>query len=284
MMFTVPVQPHRVQSIRITELCSTMNFRHRLLRHNEPALDNFGGPLDFDTLLRLSMEELLFKTQAHQDSWLFGKEEQWNLDPGQGELVFTFPGRLVIAPAQIIGTYDAQTSVWTWSWANPSNPEALIVHALYLKDYGDQNGIARLSSPEWTGAETDCWYMAALACRLCGHHGAYRGPSESLYSFITFGQVQLNPPLEAQDELLKNFVLESAGDFRTCSESLEEQRRACCRYFRRGSLVGLSQSDLIDSLALAAPSVLDNAGYPPEAAERVMDMIGGISDEEIQNS
>lgn len=252
------------------------------LCYNETAVQAGGVPLDFDLLLRVSMEELLLNTRAHQDDWFFGKEEQWNLDPGQGELVLSFPGRLVIAPAQIIGTYDMQTALWTWSWSNASVPENLTMHALQLKEYGEKNGIARLTAPEWAGQETDCWYMAALACRLCGSQGAYRGPSENLYSFITFGDVRLNPP--DKNELLKNFVIESAGEFRSCIESFEEQRRACCRYFRRGSLVGLSQTELIDSLALAAPSVLDGAGYPPELAERVMEMIGGISDEEIQNS
>ena len=90
--------------------------------------------------------------------------------------------------------------------------------------------------------------------------------------------------MEARGELLKNFAIEAAGDFRTCSESFEEQRRACCRYFRRGILVGLSQQELIDSLALAVPSVLETAGYAPDAAERVMEMIGGISDQEIHES
>ena len=261
-----------------------MNFFPRFTRHNDPAIESGGASLDFDTLLRLSMEELLFKTQHHQDTWLFGKEEQWNLDPGQGELVFSFPGRLVIAPAQVIGAYDAQSGTWTWSWADASIPENLTRHAVHLKEYGERNGVPRLTTAQWTGEETDCWYMAALACRLCEFNGAYRGPSENKYSFITFGQVQLTPPLEARAELLKNFTQEAAGDFRTCVESLEEQRRACCRYFRRGSMVGLSQSELIDSLALAAPSILDTAGYPPEAAERVMEMIGGISDEEIHTS
>jgi hypothetical protein len=153
-----------------------------------------------------------------------------------------------------------------------------------MREYGEQNGIPRLTTPEWTGQETDCWYMAALACRLCGFQGAYRGPAENIHSFITFGDVNLNPPLEDRDELIRNFAIESAGEFRTCVETFEEQRRACCRYFRRGAMVGLSQSELIDSLALASPSVLENASYPPEAAERVMELIGGISDEEIQNS
>ena len=261
-----------------------MSFFNRLLRYNEPALESGGAQLDFDALLRISMEELLLKTQVHQDTWLFGKEEQWNLDPGRGELVFSFPGRLAIAPAQIIGAYDGQSGLWTWSWANASVPETLAEHAIQLKAYGEQNSIPRLTTAEWAGEESDCWYMAALACRLCGFQGAYRGPSENLYSFITFGEVNLNPPMEDRAELLKNLALETAGDFRTCAESFEEQRRACCRYFKRGALVGLSQPELIDSLALSAPSVLERAGYPPEAADRVMEMIGGISDDEIQNS
>src|SRR5260370_29975991 len=79
-----------------------MNSFTRLLRYNPAAVQDHGCGLDFDALLRLSMEELLLKTQTHQDTWLFGKEEQWNLDPGQAELVFSFPGRLVVPPAQII--------------------------------------------------------------------------------------------------------------------------------------------------------------------------------------
>ncbi|HZR21683.1 MAG TPA: hypothetical protein VFE51_30655 [Verrucomicrobiae bacterium] len=261
-----------------------MNFFNRFLRYNEPAPDSGGAPVDFDALLRGSMEELLLNTQSHQQAWLFGKEEQWNLDPGRGELVFSFPGRLVVAPAQIIGTLDTQTSHWTWSWANSSIPEQLSAHATALREFGSENNIPRLTTPDWPAEETDCWYMAALACRLCGFLGAYRGPGENLYSYITFGQVQLNPPMEAREELLNNFGLEAAGEFRNCVENFDEQRRACCRYFRRGALVGLSQQELIDSLALSVPSVLETAGYPPDAAERVMEMIGGISDEEIQNS
>jgi hypothetical protein len=254
------------------------------LHYNESAVQDEEAPIDFDLLLRVSMEELLLNTKSHQDGWLFGKEEQWNLDPGQGELVLSFPGRMVIAPAQIIGTYDVQTTLWSWSWSNASAPENLTAHALQLREFGEQNGIPRLTTAEWAGQESDCWYMAALACRLCGFQGAYRGPAENVHSFITFGEVKLNPPLEDRDELVKNFALESAGEFRACAESFEEQRRACCRYFRRGAMVDLSQSDLIDLLALGSPCVLETAGYPPEAAERVMEMIGGISDEEIQNS
>src|SRR3974377_117205 len=48
-----------------------MNHLARLLRYNHGALQDQGCGLDFDTLLRLSMEELLRKTQIHKENWLF---------------------------------------------------------------------------------------------------------------------------------------------------------------------------------------------------------------------
>jgi hypothetical protein len=241
-------------------------------------------PADFETLLRVSMEELMVLTQAHQESWHFGKEEEWHLEMERADLVLKLPGRQVIAAAQIIGSYESESGKWQWSWANPSVPEHLTSDARRLKEYGEQQGIQLLVSPHWSGPETDCWYMAALACRLCACQGAYRGPMGNVYTFLTFGPPQFDPPLEKPEQLARNFLEEIAQEFKGCAESLEEQKRTCCRYFRRGPLAGLSQSQLIDFLALSSPSVLDIAGYSPEAAQMVMDMIGGLSDEEIQNS
>jgi len=250
----------------------------------EPVPDTCIEAADFETLLRVSMEDLMVLTQSHQDAWHFGKEEEWHLELEQGDLVLKFPGRQVIAAAQIIGSYESETGLWHWGWANPSIPENLTRDALRLKQYGEQQGIQRLVSPEWTGAETDCWYMAALACRLCACQGAYRDPAAGTYTFLTFGQPQFDPPLEAPEQLARNFLEEISQEFKACIENPEEQKRTCCRYFRRGPLAGLSQSELIDFLALSSPSVLDSAGYSPEAAQQVMDMIGGISDAEIHGS
>jgi hypothetical protein len=239
---------------------------------------------DFETLLRVSMEDLMLATQSHQQGWHFGKEEQWQVDYETGELLLKFPGRQVIATAQIIGTYDCESGLWQWAWANPNFPQSILSHALQVRGYGEQHGIERLISPEWQGAETDCWYMAALAARLCGAEGAYRGPSGAIFSFLTFSQLSLDPPLEDAGSVVRNFLLETAEEFKQCSEDLTQQRQTCCRFFRRGPLTGLSQTELIDLLALSSPSVLDSAGYSAEAAQQVMDMLGGISDEEIHNS
>jgi hypothetical protein len=79
--------------------------------------------------------------------------------------------------------------------------------------------------------------------------------------------------------LVDDFTREAADDFRRAGPSIEEQRRACVRYFRRGHSVGLSHPELIDFLGVSTPSVLDKAGYSDEDSQRVMDMLADISDE-----
>jgi hypothetical protein len=37
----------------------------------------------------------------------------------------------------------------------------------------------------------DAWRMTALANRLCGSNGAYRGPAGKTIVFMTFGEIQL---------------------------------------------------------------------------------------------
>ena len=239
---------------------------------------------DFEELLRASMEDLMAKTQAHQMAWGFGAEEEWLLDQDQSQLTFKFPGRAAIAPVQIIGTYNTQSGTWLWAWANPLIADDLKHDALQLKNFGEQWGIQRLTTAEWAGQESDCWYMAALACRLFDRQGAYRGPAAESHTLMVFGEITHDPALEDRPQILKNFTEETAAEFKVCVEDFTAQRQACCRYFYRGQALGLEQPLLIDLLGLAMPSVLDAAGYPAEESERVMEMVGDISDEEIQNS
>jgi len=243
-----------------------------------------GEALDFESLLRNSMEELMAKTQAHQTNWSFGSEEEWLLDQDQCQLTFKFPGRSTNVPIQIIGTYNTENGTWLWAWANPLIADDLKADALALKEYGEQWGIARLTSPEWPAQESDCWYMAALACQLFGRQGAYRGPASDSQTLMVFGEVAHSPALDDREAILKNFAEQTAAEFKAVIEDLAAQRKACCRYFRRGLVLGLTQTDLIDSLCLTMPSVLDDAGYSPEESERVMELIGEISDQEIQDS
>jgi hypothetical protein len=150
-----------------------------------------GQPPDFAAFLEGSMEGLRLQTEGHQNTWQFGREERWDFDQNSGELVFMFPDMIAKAPAQIIGTFDAETNTWLWAWANQSIAELLKRDALQVLDYGKQCSIARLTTAKWAATEMDAWQMTALANRICSSNGAYRGPAGATSVFMTFGEVQL---------------------------------------------------------------------------------------------
>ncbi|MBC7856885.1 MAG: hypothetical protein IAF94_25930 [Pirellulaceae bacterium] len=146
---------------------------------------------EFQYLLDSSVKELQVKNSAHQ-SWGLGKFDRWDLDQDTGTLVFSNPdGSTVTTTAQIIGSFSTSDNSWLWAWDNPSIEGKLKQDALQVKAYGEEHGIERLTTRKWTGTEEDAWAMAALAVKLCGSEGAYRGPSGNSYVFITFRDIKI---------------------------------------------------------------------------------------------
>ena len=153
--------------------------------------DDTGETPEFKAFLDGSMEGLRLQNQAHQDTWGLGKAVRWDFAQTTGELIFTFPDKTVRSPAQIIGSFNSQAGSWLWAWANLSILDPIKRDAIKVKEYGEQHNIKRLTTAKWQAAESDCWHMAALACRLCKSNGVYRGPAGATFVFITFGEVQL---------------------------------------------------------------------------------------------
>jgi hypothetical protein len=164
-----------------------MNFLKKLFRRNGD-----GETREFIALVDGAVEGLQLQTEIHQSTWQqFGDQVRWDLNQDDGDLVLEFPEVIVRAPAQVIGTFDANTGTWMWAWANPSVGDALMKDSLRVRNYGEEHAIERLVTPKWRADELDCWRMTALAARLCDTNGAYRGPVGSTYIFVTFGTVTM---------------------------------------------------------------------------------------------
>ena len=86
----------------------------------------------------------------------------------------------------------------------------------------------------------------------------------------------------AYDALVDGVSKQAADDFRRAKID-GAKKLACCRYFKRGELAGLSRAELIDFLGVSTPSILDLAGYSADEAQEVMDALSDISEEEIEN-
>jgi hypothetical protein len=150
-------------------------------------------PSDFATLQKISIEELKLKTDAHFSVLGRDRIKRWDLNQDDGQLVFSLAdGYKARAPAQIIGTYNTDDHTWLWAWDNPSIEDKLKSDALKLRKYGEEHHVDRLTQRKWVGTEDDAWAMVALAVKLCGEQGGYRGPAGATHVFIAFGDITLS--------------------------------------------------------------------------------------------
>jgi hypothetical protein len=130
---------------------------------------------------------------AHAQRWGLGTAERWSLDPAAGTLRWTFPDKQVEAPVQLLGLFTPADSTWTWAWASPSVPPALAANAEAARAWGEEHGQPFLTQPATVVTEEQAADMAAVAFRLCGATGFYRGPSGSVVAYMTFGTVTIRP-------------------------------------------------------------------------------------------
>lgn len=84
-------------------------------------------------------------------------------------------------------------------------------------------------------------------------------------------------------DLVERHCAVAVDEFAAAIGKTEMQRRAICRYFKRGCAAGISTGELVDFLGISATSVLDRAGYSDSESQAVMELVGEISDEEIEH-
>ncbi len=147
---------------------------------------------EYHTLLARSLEELKQRTAAHDSLFQLGTAA-WSADLDQGLIVFTSPGGLkATCTLQIIGTLNTRDGTWLWAWDNPSIDPKLQEHARAVRKYGEEHGLQRFTARKFPCTETAAWEFTAIACKLNGAEGAYRGPAGNTMVFMTYGKVQLS--------------------------------------------------------------------------------------------
>ena len=148
----------------------------------------------YSILVKRSIEELKIKTSAYDRMFQLGKAD-WKADLQKGIIEFiSSDGIRALCSLQIIGTYVLENHSWLWSWANSSIIHSLQTHSILVKNYGETNAIRILTTPRIQCEESQAWEFVAIACKLGNSQGAYRGPHEGTFVFMTFDNVQLNKP------------------------------------------------------------------------------------------
>ena len=153
-----------------------------------PKTPSAGETPEFQALIQRSLDHLDRQNRHLAEQVGIGGADRWDLDASAEKMVFTFADKIVEAPVQIAGSFDSRSETWQWAWSNASIPRALALHAEYVRAFGKEKGIARLTERKWPATEEQAWEMAALANHLNGTEGVYRGPSGTVQIFFTLGK------------------------------------------------------------------------------------------------
>jgi hypothetical protein len=120
--------------------------------------------------------------------------ERWDWDAESGTVVFSDGATpRVIAQAQVVGSVSKETGTWLWSWANSSIDQRHRKDLSEVQRFGEQQGIWQLTTAKWEADEVDGWEMTSIAAYVLQAKGAYRMPSERLFTFAVFDAVNWAP-------------------------------------------------------------------------------------------
>ncbi|MEU7335239.1 DUF6882 domain-containing protein [Streptomyces sp. NPDC007074] len=149
-------------------------------------------------------EDMIEQLAAAHRTWGLGTAERWDLNQRTGEIKWTFPDKVATAPAQILGSYNRSTSSWMWAWANDSILPSMSRDSEKVRAWAAAHGHSGLSLPRVEVDEETAGTIAAVALRITGAAGFYRGGGGTAFPVITFGPVTLT----AADGVVTSFAVD----------------------------------------------------------------------------
>ncbi|MFG0315684.1 MAG: DUF6882 domain-containing protein, partial [Planctomycetota bacterium JB042] len=157
--------------------------------------------MDVRALVRESLIRLQALSEGHRAAWGLGEARRWDFDQADGILRFTFDdGKVVEAAAQIVGSHVPTRRNWLWAWANDSIEAPLAEHARLVRAFGEEHGIREFCRANVECSEKAAWRLTAVALRLAGAQGAYRGPAGTSNIFLTCGPPRMVAVVDAAVE------------------------------------------------------------------------------------
>lgn len=89
-------------------------------------------------------------------------DNNWNINIGNGEISF---GENFVFPIQVLGTISHSSQTWLWAWANAQSglSDNILKDSLFLKKYGEDNGIDLLRNNTFDFSKEDLHLMGIIA-------------------------------------------------------------------------------------------------------------------------
>ncbi len=145
---------------------------------------------DFIKLLNKSYDYLTEQQEICEEQYHIGSYEKWYYDQETGELTFSNGDTIkLIIKYEEVGSVSKTSKTWLWAWANSRLLDQVKSEIPIVKEYGLKHNMPRLTKRKWHGDQYDGWEMTAISAYLLKAKGAYRVPTENLYSFMIYKEI-----------------------------------------------------------------------------------------------
>jgi hypothetical protein len=155
---------------------------------------------EFESFIEQATEYLRSANEKNKRLFGIGDYARYEYDLFRSEIWWSdVDGPQVRAKVTIVGSISTKSDTWLWSWANPHFKDVEIGSICDVRDFGEREGITKLTEQKWTADEVDGWEMTSVSARLLEAQGAYRSPSASGGLFLLFDGLEFIPDEDKHD-------------------------------------------------------------------------------------
>ena len=161
-----------------------------------PAADQGGQALDEGphwsawarAAVRLMQARNAAVVAAHH---LSGRSPRWS--PAHPRLSFVCDDDEVVADSTVIGALDRATGCFQWAWADAAIPADARRGLERVREFGELNDLAALTSPRRLSSRIHAFELAAVAARLLYAAAVWPVASGELTFFVAASQLRRVP-------------------------------------------------------------------------------------------
>jgi len=146
---------------------------------------------DFIKFSKESYEYLIAQQDFCKSYYNLSSYGRWDYDQETGLIEFSDSGVVKLRiKYENVGSVSTVSNTWLWAWDNQYLLPQVKSEIIKLKDFGKKMNFKRLTKAKWCGDEYDGWEMTAIAANIMNAKGAYRVPSDNLFSFFIFKEIE----------------------------------------------------------------------------------------------
>jgi len=120
----------------------------------------------------------------------YGKHAHWNWDDSSSTLTFTDPNLPTVrVDCSVVGTTEGNS--WEWSWANKNTPPHAKIDMDKVREFGEENGYEKLTTPFLEADDFTGWEMTAVAEHVLNALGAYCFPTGRGFCYLAYRKIEV---------------------------------------------------------------------------------------------